>query len=442
MTLLECLKSALSSITANKMRSLLTMLGIIIGISSVITITTLGASLTATIESALSSIGSIYYDVYVEEIWDYDEETNEWTSLAPAGYEPEYVSFEMLNALNQAHPNTVLNSSETGIGSATVTNSDRTTYKVRMGGILDGYLQYMNFKLLSGRNITLRDAEEYRHTVLVSDIFVRQYCKHGEEPIGMLIPFTLEDGTVQEFTVVGVFQFSEIFQRLALGNVPEEEMSTFVFVPYTMESELRGTPFEGFRDLSFISASTETASTVSDVLKEFFTEQYADYPYLEVRFYCSIDDVNMVQKVISIVTIVISIIAAISLIVGGVGVMNIMLVSVTERTREIGIRKALGAKRGNIRLQFIIESIVICLIGGIIGILIGILNGELVGIAARLLLQTKEDFASVLSDVKIVPSAAAIIISVVFSTLTGVFFGLYPANKAAKMHPIDALRYD
>ena len=143
------------------------------------------------------------------------------------------------------------------------------------------------------------------------------------------------------------------------------------------------------------------------------------------------------------VSIAISVIAAISLIVGGVGVMNIMLVSIVERTKEIGIRKALGAKNSSIRIQFVTEAIIICLIGGIIGILIGIGNGLIIAGIVSAVMSTPEmqEYMGIIS-ISVEPSISAILVSIFFSMLIGVFFGYYPANKAARMNPIDALRYD
>ena len=137
--------------------------------------------------------------------------------------------------------------------------------------------------------------------------------------------------------------------------------------------------------------------------------------------------VSMLTDMLSTITLAISIVAGIALIVGGIGVMNIMLVSITERTREIGTRKALGAKNSFIRTQFIVEAMIICLIGGIFGVILGVSGGigasKLLGYPAQ-------------------PSISGIIVSLVFSMSIGVFFGYYPANKAAKMNPIDALRYE
>ena len=442
MSFLESIKSALSSIAANKMRSLLTMLGIIIGISAVITITTLGSSLTATIQNAFSTLGANYFDVYLNEEWIYDESTDSYYPAPNSSLEDHLITMDMLDELNERYPDCFYNCSTNGIGGGSLLNTEKDTVNVHIAGVFDGFVPYEDFDILAGRNITLRDNAECKYSALVSNIFVKQYFTRGEEPIGQTISVTLDSGAAAEFTIVGVYDYSELYKRYAMGDQREEDMTTHLLIPYTAANEISHVSERGFSYVEFTCNSKKDASALNEDLRAFFEEQYEKYPSINVEIYSSVEDFDIAITVINIVTIVISIIAAISLLVGGVGVMNIMLVSVTERTREIGIRKALGAKRRNIRLQFVIEAIVICLIGGIIGILIGILNGELVGFIAKQVIASNEDYSMLFSAVKVVPSLTAIIISVLFSTLTGIFFGLYPANKAAKMNPIDALRYD
>ena len=436
MNIFENLKMAFSSIAANKMRSLLTMLGIIIGISAIITITALGTTLRATIKGAMASLGSNLMYVYIGER-DVD---NYYDSLDVEMTEEDLLTMEKIEQFLDTYPGEFQIADETPIGNATLKNSKSKNVAVNLVGGYDGTLTYNSYKLIAGRNMTMDDVRLKKHACLVSDIFVEQYFKDKEEPVGETIEITLASGIVQEFNIVGVYKYNSLSNGMG-GD--RRNMSTPVYIPNTVAKAITGIHgTEYFQFMMFTYNIKYDGEEAKADMEKYFENLYASNKNWAPEVSSMEDQLKTIDMVINVVTVIVSVIAAISLIVGGVGVMNIMLVSVTERTREIGIRKALGAKKRTIKQQFVIEAIIICLIGGIIGILVGILNGELAGVIANSVISSNPDYADILGDIQIVPSVGAIIISLVFSTLTGVFFGLYPAGKAAKMNPIDALRYD
>ena len=200
-----------------------------------------------------------------------------------------------------------------------------------------------------------------------------------------------------------------------------------VYIPVTTASEMAGESTEGYSSLVIMTASDVDATQFSQTTASFFNRFLPKDSGVQVEAMAMESIVSEMQGMMTTLSIAIAVIAGISLLVGGIGVMNIMLVSVTERTREIGIRKALGARNSAIRIQFIVESIIICIIGGAFGILLGS------GLAA---------LGGALMEVTVVPSIASIIVAVLFSMAIGIFFGYYPANKAAKLDPIEALRYE
>ena len=198
-------------------------------------------------------------------------------------------------------------------------------------------------------------------------------------------------------------------------------------MPYTTALELSTDEEAGtFTDIMISAKNSESVSKVEKEAKRYFLEQYrsnTDWKVETQAVQSALEESNSMMKMLSLA---IAVIGGISLLVGGIGVMNIMLVSVTERTREIGVRKALGATNNNIRLQFITESMIVCMIGGIIGVLIG---GGFGYFASSFIHEAK------------FPSLTSVLVSVSFSMAIGIFFGYYPANKAAKLDPIEALRY-
>ena len=435
MNFIESLKMAFSSIAANKMRSLLTMLGIIIGISAVITITTLGSTLRSTVGNAMSSLGTNCFYMSLTPK-DYDE-NKDYTVT-----DDDMITFDMLNELINKYPGEFSLAVSNQLSTGNLLNSSKNYVNVSVQGTFEGYFKLNNLDILSGRSISLRDNDEMKYTAVVSDIFVKQYFKNGEEPVGQKISVSLDTGNVIEVNIVGVYKYSEVRLGSFKPNTKFADRVTPVFIPYLVANKMSGNTDNNFVN-AVVSWNTDfsNAKALSDITS-FFNDKYSSNKNWEVNIENIQDQVKTIDMVINVVTAVVAVIAAISLLVGGVGVMNIMLVSVTERTREIGVRKALGAKKSAIKMQFVIEAIIICLFGGIIGIIIGILNGELVGIVANVIMKNYPQYSEVLGKIHIVPSVGAIVISVIFSMLTGVFFGLYPAGKAAKMNPIDALRYD
>lgn len=434
----ESIKLAFSSLASNKMRSLLTMLGIIIGISSVITITTIGNSIQQTLSKTFDQFGMNYFYVMLTTRPTEDDDEDRVFSID----DDDRITEEMLDELMEKYPNQYKIAMSEQYANGESVNFKNEYINTRLCAATDGYFEQGKIKITEGRNLSQRDSKEKKHTAVVSDIFVKQYFKENENPIGKTVTFTINSGETQNFTIVGVYEYSESKMGKFEAGTKEKDKVTPVFVPMGTVYKLIGNT-EPVYDYVVIMWNTEMGMDSAEKnLTEFFNQKYEHNKDWTVYIENEQSIVNMINNVLNVITIAISVIAAISLIVGGVGVMNIMLVSIIERTKEIGIRKALGAQNSSIRLQFVIEAIIICLIGGIIGIIFGILNGVIIGnIVSYLVNNIYTDYMDIIM-ISISPSVPAILISVIFSMLTGVFFGYYPANKAAKMNPIDALRYD
>ncbi len=421
---------AFHSLRANKMRSLLTMLGIIIGIASVIAIMTLGDSISSSVTDSMASMGANNITMGVRQKSSATETTDSGMtfSFGPRMAQPteeDYITEEMLYDLSSRYEEAIEGFSlQEMVGSGTARQGALYAY-VSAVGVNEVSLENTDLTLLSGRLLTERDQQEGRKVALASDLLVEQmFDGDNSGAIGKTLDVLFDD-RYYSYTIVGVYEYEA--SDMGFSSSSDEDTETTLYLPLqAARNQTHNT--SGYRQLTILTASGVSASDLGGGVREYRTRRwYGSNESFEINAMSMESVIESMTEMLSTVSLAIAAIAGISLLVGGIGVMNIMLVSITERTREIGTRKALGAANGSIRLQFIMEAVVICLIGGAIGILLGI------GIAAA---------ATSLMGYAVSPSVPGILLSVSFSVFIGVFFGYYPANKAAKMNPIEALRYE
>ena len=392
--MLQSFKMALKSIWGNKMRSFLTMLGIIIGVGSVIILVSIVNGYMSYMVESFTSMGvnriTVSYmalpsrTIDVDDFYEfYEEHSDLYQQMTPV------VSVQ-----------------------ATVKNGSDTMDATSVGGYSEDYLDIMGYEIESGRNLLYSDMASRQKVALIGDFVATELYGSAESAVGSTIKINGD-----AYTVVGVVE------RQTEDDSDYEDGcdDDFVWIPYSRAVKLSRNA--NITNYTFTSWNTDNTDACTEALESFLYEHLMNEDLYDVMAMSSLLD--SLNEQIAMMSMMLGGIAGISLLVAGVGVMNIMLVSVTERTREIGIRKALGAKRRVILQQFIIEAAVTSTIGGIIGIILGALCstgiGSLIGIEAP-------------------PTMSAVLVSFSVSVGIGLIFGYMPASRASKLNPIDALR--
>lgn len=401
----EYIKIALMNIKSNKGRSVLTMLGIIIGIASVIMVMAIGNGVRGQINEELESMGSGLIELYLDTTLDdvtirFTEDDFDLirTSVAHVkGVTP------VLGGWGQA------NGAKGNFEARAMCGTESLQYYSANGG-----------PIIKGKYFTREDVESGNRVCVISESSAISLFG-TTDVIGMSFELSIY-GISNEVRVVGIREDSA-------GMFVNSTMSTRIDLemPYTVMGNDYYYYVDEFNDILVFADATEYCTEVAQNAINLLENKYGVRGEGQIQVQNMSDMSAEFNSILGIITTFISFVAAISLLVGGIGVMNIMLVSVTERTREIGIRKSLGARTGSILLQFLAEAAIITLLGGLIGIGLGVLGGNAVGSIAGVAAKTQ---------------VFTVIGATVFSSAVGLFFGIYPARKAARLSPIEALRHE
>ncbi len=406
---LEYVKMALMNIKSNKGRSLLTMLGIIIGISSVIMVISIGNGVSAQINEELNKIaGGQLYFYSGSMMGEMVEETIRFTI---EDFEEIEEKIEHVKGVSPSYQT---------YGSARSQKGEFTAY-VYGGTVAQQYIY--TEPIIKGRYFNKSDYESANRVCIIRESSA--VALFGTTDVIGESFETIVDGLSMDCTIIGIRQDNA---SSALGGMLMYYDEVEMEIPLTTMGSAFGYYVEDFNSFYVFTDgpqySTDAASAIMRLLRSKY-QLSVDSKAVQMQDFN--DSMKSITQVIDIITVFVVFVAAISLLVGGIGVMNIMLVSVTERTREIGIRKALGARTKSIMLQFLAESAIITLLGGVIGIILGVAGANLVcGMMGFTALVT----------------FGTVFLTTLFSIGVGMFFGIYPARKAAKMSPIEALRHD
>jgi putative ABC transport system permease protein len=420
MRLLASVEIALRALTVNKMRSGLTMLGIIIGISAVIVLVSVGQGVQTMVAEQMQNIGSNLLFVMPGEL---EESSSSMKSNFLRSANVSTLTLGDAEAIAKpANVPAVKAVAPEFVGSGIIVYGSGNT-QATVSGVTSEYSSVTNFYPLLGRFIEDNDLRTNARVAVLGQTVLEELFAAGINPIGQVVKINRVP-----FRIVGVMKEK--------GGTAFSDEDDVVFIPLTTaQTRLFGVRHvSGDYSVSVIYATAVDESFLDaarDQVRRILRQRHGliystdkdDFSVLTQE-----DIASVLGSLTAVLTAFLGLIAAVSLIVGGIGIMNIMLVSVTERTREIGIRKAVGAKRRDILRQFLVEAIVLSLVGGCVGIAIGV-TGTLVASGA-------------VEDLRTHISPSTILLATGFSIIVGLFFGIYPAMRAAGLNPIDALRYE
>jgi putative ABC transport system permease protein len=419
MGVIDSIFIALRALSVNKLRAGLTMLGIIIGISAVIILVSVGQGVQAVVTAQMQNIGSNLVFVMPGEL------SSNRSSIHSLLRSVNISTLTYGDALALANPGAapdLVGVAPEFVANGTAVFGSQDT-QTSISGVTPAYPDVRSFYPAVGSFVSQDDLRSRARVAVLGQTTARELFPQGIDPIGQTIKINRVP-----FRVIGVMEEK--------GTSTYSDDNDVIFVPLsTAQTRLfSGRDLSGDLTASVIYARTTNESRLDAAREQIvrilrqrhglvYSSDESDFTVLTQK-----DVSDVLQNLTTLLTVFLGLIAAVSLLVGGIGIMNIMLVSVTERTREIGIRKAVGARRRDILFQFLIEAVILSLIGGLVGIAIGV-SGT---IGASVTIE----------NLSLHLSAATILLATGFATLVGLFFGIYPAIRASRLHPIDALRYE